>query len=103
MCLQKGWKNILLRKDGAYRVIPAIRRMVIFAKHDLVKNPPYCNMHFISCRNLLIYMTPVLQKKVFLMLLFGLKMEGYLFLGSSENPMSIIQSLEVINKKMEAL
>jgi two-component system CheB/CheR fusion protein len=73
--------------------------MVIFAQHDLVKNPPYCNMHFISCRNLLIYMTSVLQKKIFSMLLFGLKMDGYLFLGSSENPMPILKNLEVVQKK----
>lgn len=73
--------------------------MVIFALHDLVKNPPYCNMHFISCRNLLIYMSPTLQKKVFILLLFGLKMEGYLFLGSSENPLPIIQNLKVVDKK----
>lgn len=87
-------------KEGdAYRVKPDIRRMVIFAQHDLVKNPPYCNMHLISCRNLLIYMTPVLQKKIFTMLLFGLKMDGYLFLGSSENPMPILKNLEVIQKK----
>ncbi|MCF2502053.1 hypothetical protein L0663_01570 [Dyadobacter sp. CY107] len=45
-----------------YRVSPALRKMVIFAQHDLVKNPPYCNMHFVSCRNVLIYMTPALQK-----------------------------------------
>jgi two-component system CheB/CheR fusion protein len=56
-------------------------------------------MHFIGCRNLLIYMAPVLQKKVFAMLLFGLKTNGYLFLGSSENPLSIISNLEVIDKK----
>jgi two-component system CheB/CheR fusion protein len=87
-------------KEGEqYRVKPDIRRMVIFAQHDLVKNPPYCNMHLISCRNLLIYMTPVLQKKVFDMLQFGLKLHGYLFLGSSENPMPILKKLEVVNKK----
>ena len=87
-------------KDGDnYQVAPGIRKMVIFAQHDLVKNPPYCNMHFISCRNLLIYMAPSLQKKIFLMLLFGIKMDGYLFLGSSENPLPIIQNLEVVNKK----
>src|ERR1700735_2576814 len=56
-------------------------------------------MHFISCRNLLIYMTPFLQKKIFSMLLFGLKKDGYLFLGSSENPVPIIKNLEVVNKK----
>ncbi len=87
-------------KEGEnYRVRPDIRKMVIFAQHDLVKNPPYCNMSFISCRNLLIYMKPPLQKKIYLMLLFGLKMNGYLFLGASENPLSIIQSLAVIDKK----
>ena len=87
------------KKDDCYTIKPEIRKMLIFAQHDLVKNPPYCNMHLISCRNLLIYMTPVLQKKVYAMLLFGLKTNGYLFLGSSENPLTIINSLEVIHKK----
>jgi len=87
-------------KEGdKFRVSPVIRKMVIFAQHDLVKNPPYCNMHFISCRNLLIYMTPILQKKIFTMLLFGLKLNGYLFLGSSENPLPILKDLEVVHKK----
>lgn len=87
-------------KEGQnYRVNNLIRKMVIFARHDLVKNPPYCNMDFISCRNLLIYMTSVLQKKIFTMLLFGLKKDGYLFLGPSENPMSVQHNLETVNKK----
>jgi len=92
-------ERFFLKEGDNYRIKPVIRKMVIFAQHNLVKNPPYCNMHFISCRNLLIYMTPILQKKIFTMLLFGLKMEGYLFLGSSENPMPIIKNLEVVNKK----
>lgn len=92
-------KKYFLKEGNHYRIKPKLRKMAIFAQHDLVKNPPYCNMHFISCRNLLIYMAPVLQKKIFGMLLFGLKMDGYLFLGSSENPMPIIQNLEVVNKQ----
>ena len=88
-----------IKEDDTYRVTAEIRKMVIFAKHDIVKNPPYCNMQLISCRNMLIYMTPALQKKIFLMLLFGIKVNGYLFLGSSENPMPIIQNLETINEK----
>ena len=87
-------------KQGSYYKINAmIRKMIIFAQHDLVKNPPYCNMHLIACRNLLIYMTPILQEKIFNMFLFGLKKDGYLFLGSSETPTLIMQSLEVVNKK----
>lgn len=92
-------EKYFIKEGDTYRVIPAIRKMLIFAQHDLVKNPPYCNMHLISCRNLLIYMAPVLQKKIFTMLLFGLKRDGYLFLGSSENPIPIIKNLEVVNKK----
>ena len=91
-------KKYFIKEGNHYKVNNQIRSMLIFARHDLVKNPPYCNMHFISCRNLLIYMTPALQKKVFYMLLFGLKVDGYLFLGSSENPMPIIQNLQVVNK-----
>ncbi|MCE7042890.1 chemotaxis protein CheB [Dyadobacter sp. CY312] len=84
-----------------YKVNPSLRKMVIFAQHDLVKNPPYCNIHFVSCRNVLIYMTPALQKKIYLMLLFGLRQHGYLFLGSSENPLPILQSLKVVSKRFK--
>jgi two-component system CheB/CheR fusion protein len=92
-------QKYFISEKGKYCISPVIRQMVIFAQHDLVKNPPFCNMHFISCRNLLIYMTHALQKKIFSMLLFGLKYHGYLFLGSSETPVSIINHLEVISKK----
>ena len=91
--------NYFIADDDYYTTTPEIRKMVIFAPHDVVKNAPYCNMHLISCRNLLIYMTPTLQKKIFGMLLFGLKTDGYLFLGSSENPMPIIDKLEIVDKK----
>ena len=92
-------KKYFDKKGDDYIVRPDIRRMLIFAQHDLVKNPPYCNMHFVSCRNVLIYMAPVLQKKIYAMLLFGLRTNGYLFLGSSENPLTIIENLEIVHKK----
>ena len=92
-------EKFFLKEGEKYKVKPEIRKMLIFAQHDLVQNPPYCNMDFISCRNLLIYMTQSLQKKIFLMLHFGLKKDGYLFLGSSENPNAINTGLEVVNKK----
>ncbi|WP_139302442.1 chemotaxis protein CheB, partial [Mucilaginibacter polytrichastri] len=92
-------EKYFLKEGDNFRVKPVIRKMLIFAQHDLVKNPPYCNMDLISCRNLLIYMAPVLQKKIFTMMLFGLKRGGYLFLGTSENPMPIMKNLEVVHKK----
>ncbi|MCF2488034.1 chemotaxis protein CheB [Dyadobacter sp. CY347] len=91
-------ERYFVQQGEDYKVSAALRKMVIFSRHDLVKNPPYCNMHLISCRNLLIYMTPTLQQKIYHMLLFGLKSEGCLFLGSSENPSPILKSLKVIDK-----
>jgi two-component system CheB/CheR fusion protein len=91
--------NYFTKEGLTYKVKPEIRNMVIFAQHDLVKNPPYCNMHFISCRNLLIYMTPVLQTKVLAQFLFGLKQDGYLFLGPSEKPVSVQDKFQLVNKK----
>ena len=91
--------KFFLKEENHYKIKPDLRKMLIFAQHDVTKNPPYCNMHLISCRNLLIYMTPVLQQKVFSMLLFGIKRDGYLFLGSTENPMPIMRHLNVYNKE----
>ena len=87
------------KEGNGYKIKNEIRSMLVFAQHDLVKNPPYCNMHMICCRNVLIYITPPMQKKIYLMLLFGLRKNGYLFLGNSENPVSILQHLEVLDKK----
>lgn len=95
----KRLEKFFTREGNNFKINPVVRKMIIFAHHDLVKNAPYCNMHLISCRNLLIYMAPILQKKVFNMLLFGLKLDGYLFLGSSETPTPIINSLAIEDKR----
>jgi two-component system CheB/CheR fusion protein len=85
--------------NNVYKINSTIRETLIFAYHDMTKNPPYCNMDLISCRNVLIYMEPRLQKKVLTMLHFGLKYKGYLFLGPSENVNDIISSVELVDKK----
>jgi two-component system CheB/CheR fusion protein len=87
-------------KSGhTYKINQEIRKMVIFAQHDLGKNPPYCNIDLISCRNVLIYMNLVLQKKVLSSLHFGVKQGGYLFLGSSENVNILRGYFSETNKK----
>src|SRR5690606_34431904 len=62
-----------------------IRKMVIFAPHDLIKDPPFSRIDLVTCRNMLIYLTPPLQKKVLSSLHFALNLEGFLFIGPSEN------------------
>lgn len=71
--------------DGGFRVAKRIRDLVIFAKHDLVKDPPFAHLDFISCRNVLIYFNSRLQDRVLSMFQYALNADGYLLLGKSES------------------
>jgi two-component system CheB/CheR fusion protein len=73
------------RLDGGYQIVKPVREMCIFAKQNLLKDPPFSNLDLISCRNLLIYLGPVLQKRVIPTLHYALKPDGYLMLGESES------------------
>ena len=70
--------------SSTYRIHKGIRDMLIFSKHDLIKDPPFSRLDIISCRNLLIYMGSGLQKKLMPMFQFALNQGGFLFLGTSE-------------------
>ncbi len=71
-------------KEDKLQIARHLREMVVFAQHNLIKDPPFTNIDLISCRNLLIYLQPVLQRKAFEMFNFSLNPNGLLFLGSSE-------------------
>ncbi len=71
-------------KDDGYVIARNVREMVVFAKHNLLVNPPFTNIDLISCRNMLIYLQPVLQKKAMSMFSFSLNQGGLLLLGASE-------------------
>jgi two-component system CheB/CheR fusion protein len=71
--------------DGsAYRIHKNIRDMLIFSEHDLIKDPPFSKLDMVSCRNLLIYMSSDLQKKIIALFHYALNPDGFLFLGTSE-------------------
>lgn len=71
-------------REDSYQVTRTIREMVVFAQHNLINDPPFTNMDLVSCRNLLIYLQPVLQQKALEMFNFSLTAKGCLFLGNSE-------------------
>lgn len=73
-----------VEEDGAYRISKTIRDMVVFAKQDVLKDPPFSRLDLISCRNLLIYLDGEAQKKIVQMFHYALNQCGYLFLGNSE-------------------
>ncbi|WP_084536800.1 chemotaxis protein CheB [Azospirillum halopraeferens] len=68
-----------------YVVSRELRRMVVFAQHNIMRDPPFTRMDLISCRNLLIYMDTPLQRKVLGLFQYALRQGGFLFLGSSES------------------
>jgi two-component system CheB/CheR fusion protein len=70
---------------GSYRVKKELRECILFAVHNLIKDPPFSRMDLISCRNLLIYLNRDVQDKVYALFTYALKPGGYLFLGSSES------------------
>ncbi|UOA06919.1 chemotaxis protein CheB [Methylobacter sp. S3L5C] len=72
--------------DGnGYRIHKNIRDMLVFSEHSVIKDPPFSKIDLISCRNLLIYLTSELQKKLIPLFHYALNPGGTLFLGSSES------------------
>ena len=70
--------------DGSYQVSKIIRDMCVFAHHNLLKDPPFSKIDLVSCRNVLIYLEPVLQKRALTTFNYSLNDDGYLMLGKSE-------------------
>jgi two-component system CheB/CheR fusion protein len=78
-------RRFFVRCDGGYQIVKSIREMCIFARQDLSKDPPYSRLDLVTCRNVLIYMESVLQKKVMTIFHYALKPTGFLVLGRSES------------------
>lgn len=76
-------RHFVAGEDG-FQVSQALRKAVVFARHDLLNDPPFMRMDLICCRNLLIYLQPANQNKIFQSFGHSLKPEGILLLGSSE-------------------
>ena len=72
-------------EKGGYRVRRELREMILFANHNLLKDPPFSQLDLVTCRNLLIYFNSQAQERVLETFHFALKPAGYLFLGSSES------------------
>jgi two-component system CheB/CheR fusion protein len=92
-------RRFFIKDHSGYRVRRELREMVLFATHDLVKDPPFSRMDLISCRNLLIYLNQEAQDRVFDTFHFALKPEGRLFLGTSESVDDTSQLFNVLDKK----
>ena len=96
-------KNIIekyfIQDNGSYRVIKSIRERIVFAKQDIINDPPFSRLDLIACRNLLIYFQASLQSRVLKMFHYVLKSGGVLFLGKSESVAQCANLFQPIAKK----
>ena len=78
-------KRHFITNDNRFQLKKEIREMVVFAHHNVIKDPPFSKMDLITCRNLLIYMNSDLQKRIIPLFHYSLNDDGILLLGSSES------------------
>jgi two-component system CheB/CheR fusion protein len=87
------------KEDDRYHIRKGIRDRILFAAHNVLRDPPFSRLDMVSCRNLLIYLNREVQARVLEMFHFALKPGGYLFLGSSESAESVADYFVVVDKK----
>jgi len=85
--------------DRGYQVVADIRDMVIFAQQNMIKDPPFTKIDILICRNLLIYLTPEIQKKLIPLFHYSLNSGGFLFLGSAESIGNFTDLFKPLNLK----
>ncbi|MHB8881633.1 MAG: chemotaxis protein CheB [Thermodesulfovibrionales bacterium] len=78
-------RRFFIKTEAGYQISKAIREMCIFARQNLVKDPPFSKIDLISCRNLLIYFGTALQNKALPIMHYALNPTGFLMLGTSES------------------
>jgi two-component system, chemotaxis family, CheB/CheR fusion protein len=76
--------RFFVRGGQTYQAINELREMCIFSEHSLIRDPPFSQLDMISCRNVLIYLSAELQKKIVPLFHYALRPGGFLFLGPSE-------------------
>lgn len=79
-------KRFFISEKGGWRVTPAVRDVIVFTVADLLSDPPFSKIDFVSCRNVMIYLTPDAQKRVVARCCFALRPGGLLLLGTAEMP-----------------
>ncbi|RDI42283.1 CheR family methyltransferase [Falsibacillus pallidus] len=87
------------RDKEDYVIKKDIRKMIVFAPHNITKDSPFVDLDMVSCRNVLIYFQPELQQRVLSLFHFALKENGYLFLGPSETLGRLSNLFGTLNSK----
>ncbi|MCX8039491.1 MAG: PAS domain-containing protein [Planctomycetota bacterium] len=92
-------ERFFTRVGDGFRVVKRIRDMVVFAPHNIIRDPPFYRIDLITCRNLLIYLQPTVQKRILSLFHFALNRDGYLWLGSSESLGDLERAFQSVDPK----
>jgi two-component system CheB/CheR fusion protein len=92
-------RRFFTKVDSGYRVAKSIRDCCIFARQNLTKDPPFSKVDLISCRNVLIYLGAVLQRRVMSIFHYSLQPDGYLLLGNSETIGSYADLFTIVDRR----
>jgi two-component system CheB/CheR fusion protein len=92
-------RRFFVEEDGGYRVSKPLRDQIVFARQNVISDPPFSRMELISCRNLMIYLEPRLQEKLIPTFHYALKLGGFLFLGASESIGQFTDLFELVDKR----
>jgi len=95
-------RRFFVKSENGYQIKKAVREMCVFARQNAVKDPPFSKLDLISCRNVMIYLGPPLQKRLLPIFHYALKPDGLLMLGSSET-IGAFSNLFVLADKKEKI
>jgi two-component system CheB/CheR fusion protein len=93
-------RRFFSKHDGGFQITKMIRDLCIFARQDLTRDPPFSRLDLILCRNVLIYMDVVLQKKLLSMFHYALNPGGFLLLGQAESVGAQAGLFTLVDKKL---
>jgi len=96
---QERLKRFFIKEKNTYKIKKEIREMIVFSVQNVIKDPPFSKLDLLSCRNLLIYMNPRLQRKVFPIFHYALNRDGFLFLGNSETVGESVDLFSIVDRK----
>jgi two-component system CheB/CheR fusion protein len=92
-------RRFFVKVAGGFQIAKSLREMCVFARQDLAQDPPFSRLDLISCRNVLIYMGPALQKKIMGIFHYALKPTGFLMQGKSESISGVADLFTVIDRE----
>lgn len=92
-------RRFFAEEKGGYRIAKSLREMCVFARQNIVNDPPFSRIDLISCRNVMIYLESDVQKRILPLFHYALKPDGFLLLGASESIGSFTQLFEPVDKK----